>query len=207
LLLAGKLAVHFIIPCSIFDILYSIFCCPYLHNLRRLSSIFCLFLLLLSFCGRGIYFEIRMAEVRTEMRSLLESGNKAPLSEEFHFDAVAARTIKWLEGGREFEWNGQRYDVLTRQEAEGTLHVTAVSDQNETELVAAYRKGSGKDNSQHASVVLLKLLSLPYLATTTEEQIMIKGSSFVSSGRWLEKYPDPSYGLITPPPRQVFFFS
>ncbi|RYY40817.1 MAG: hypothetical protein EOO08_06725 [Chitinophagaceae bacterium] len=135
--------------------------------MRRLTAFCCLLLLLLTMGGRTLFFELRLAEVRSEMRAAIAAGAHLEQAQTFSFSDAEARPLVWLDGGDEFEWKGKRFDVLGRRKEGEKLVVQAISDDEETALISSWHQQEGKRPS--SSEVLLKLASLNFLAAHVAE--------------------------------------
>ncbi|GAB4091772.1 hypothetical protein [Flaviaesturariibacter terrae] len=132
--------------------------------MRRLLALCCLLLLLLTMGGRSLFFELRMAELRSEMRRALAKGVRPERVETLNVAETGTPGFHWLDEGSEFEWQGRRYDVLALQRSGPQIVIQALSDQQETALVAAFRHTAKNDDGHVASLLLLKLAVLTYIA-------------------------------------------
>ncbi|TCZ73861.1 hypothetical protein [Flaviaesturariibacter aridisoli] len=139
--------------------------------MRRLLAFCCVLLLLLTLGGRSLFFELRLAELRTEMRTAIAEGTRPASVAVFSFSATDSARVHWLENGQEFEWKGKRYDVLSRRRSGEKTLIQAIPDDRETVLVAGFRQQQGKSGGLPASVLLLKLSGMSYLAPSTLETI------------------------------------
>ncbi|RYY86136.1 MAG: hypothetical protein EOO15_15250 [Chitinophagaceae bacterium] len=130
--------------------------------MRRLYALCCLMLLLLTMGGRSLFFELRLAEIRGQMRASIARGLQPEEAKTFSFTSAELEQLVWLDGGDEFEWKGERYDVLARRNDGGCLVVQAISDKEETALLQHYR---GEQNGKHraASDIAWKLAALNFL--------------------------------------------
>lgn len=170
--------------------------------MRALLSLGCLLLLLLTLGGRALFLELRLAEWRSEMRSELAQGRTPAPVIRFSFTMAEASQLSWLDAGEEFEWQGQRYDVLTSHKEQGRLVLQAVSDDKETGLVADFRHQCRKEGGQPASVLLLKLAATAYLAPDPISVGAIPTRlKAVHNGRCLPLQPQASPERGEQPPR------
>jgi hypothetical protein len=135
--------------------------------MRRLAAISCFLLLLLAIGGRGLLFQLRLAELRQEMRTALAKGAAPDAVETFRIAFADSASWHWLEDGREFEWQGARYDVLSAKHEGAHIIMKVLADKKETALVTGFRK-SEQENSGSAKS-LLRLLQLPYVPPAIAE--------------------------------------
>jgi hypothetical protein len=172
--------------------------------MRRFSAILFLLLILLSMGGRSLLFSIQLAEVRTAMRAALVKGDHPYGVETLCFSRAAFGRLTWLDGGREFEWQGRRYDLLSTKYGDGVVQVDAIADHNETALVAAYQK---QHHERTPSKLLQKLLVVPYVLTPTLAVPFPKYQMRVPYARYHDVPVQRGIPVPTPPPLVVAFIS
>ncbi|RYZ20117.1 MAG: hypothetical protein EOO16_17790 [Chitinophagaceae bacterium] len=165
-------------------------------------------LLLLTLGGRSLFFELRLAELHTEMRAAIAVGIRPTSVDEFSFTDADSARVHWLEGGQEFEWNGKRYDVLSRRRSSKQTLIQAIPDDRETALVAGFRQQQGKAGGVPASVLLLKLSAMSYLPPSTLETIPAE-TTFLSvhNSRCRQLLPQAYRSRPGRPPRTLPAFS
>ncbi|TCJ19253.1 hypothetical protein EPD60_02215 [Flaviaesturariibacter flavus] len=166
--------------------------------MRRLTAFLCFLLLLLATGGRSLLFRLQLAEVRAEMRESLRQGRIPEGSETFLFDARTYASIQWLEGGKEFEWKGTRYDVLGRTNDGGSVRVRAVADHKESQLVSRYHQE--KQDEPLPSKSLQKLLSVPYLVPAPVTVPLPGTVSCAYPPEGCERLHPPYVSVPDPPP-------
>jgi hypothetical protein len=169
--------------------------------MRPLAVLTCFLLLLLTTGGHGLLFQLRLAEVRQEMRAALQAGQARDNVIRFEFSRAENKQVIWLDGGDEFEWQGERYDVLDKKSNGATVTVQAIADKKESALVGSFRKQSKDDNS--SSKCLVKLLSLPFIPTETYG---FRVFAFEKPGHQIfsHLFYGPFMGKVpTPPPQNV----
>ncbi len=114
----------------------------------------------------------------------------------------ALSKFQW-EGGAEFEWNGQMYDVIEKKIVGGHLVIRCLSDEKETALLDNFEKLHKQTNDPVSSKTasIYKLISSVYelplaLTDIRPTQVHITGYSFY-------KFTLPSYihTVLTPPPQ------
>ncbi|RYY67449.1 MAG: hypothetical protein EOO12_01040 [Chitinophagaceae bacterium] len=176
--------------------------------MRRLVALCCVLLLLLTLGGRSLFFELRLAELRTAMRAAIANGTRPSSVEDFSFSATDSARVHWLEGGQEFEWKGKRYDVLSRRRSGEQTLIQAIPDDRETALVAGFRQQQGKAGDVPASVLLLKLSGVPYLPPSTLESIPVEMTILsVHNSRCRQLLPQTYRSRPGRPPRHQPAFS
>ena len=106
----------------------------------RLFSILLLLSLVLPFAGTRLWMEYARGQVREEVKHRLFDGLPDEELVELRFSLADARTELDWEHEREFEWNGQMYDVVRKQEIRDSLVLVCYPDNAESEIKRQLRE-------------------------------------------------------------------
>lgn len=100
--------------------------------------------------GTNWFFTVKQYAIRKEMKKKIKAG--VPKEELYYFQAINPETdFHWIKPEKEFEWNHQLFDVVTKVQLEnGTFELACVNDIQEQQLFKELdlitHKKSGKKN-------------------------------------------------------------
>lgn len=169
--------------------------------MKKITAILLLLCLLFTAFGYHIVFQFQIAEAKTEMQQHIHSALYSKVYSDLVFDQKHIADISWIEED-EFRWNGEMYDVISKESLGDSLLIRCIPDNKETLLVCQYLR-SGKDNEsgQQPSTYLIRLMNSYFLSTTLEVPAAIQH-------RIYKIYKPYSFYILanflpvsTPPPR------
>ena len=128
------------------------------------------FLAILAFCcllfivgGYSLLYQIRLNEIKADVKKELLRAQKSQLTELVFTDAEFALLEHEDEG--EFRYADTMYDVVKIENKDGQVYCWCLPDKKETALVDHYLK-TQNPSEKSPSQSLLKLLKAPFLAVT-----------------------------------------
>lgn len=154
---------------------------------------------MMHFAGYYVYFVVRLAHLRNEMRVKLK---EMPSEELNLFEFTTEEFNKVKVNDAEIEVNGKMYD-LARIESEGNrMKVYALHDETEDNLLAFIQEivNTAAEDNDPAPSEILNLITLDYL---TEDALFIAGKTVHQNHltAYLDKLPTIEQRVETPPPR------
>lgn len=168
--------------------------------MRRPAAFLLLVLVLLVAGGRSLLFRIQLAEVRSAARDFISRGGHLEAATVFRLTAADSAALTWLDDGREFDRDGKRYDVLTISRANGLLHICAIEDRRETELVIRFQQAPHQPGP---SSELVKLLSIPFVLPVQAVLPAEREAGAAALPHLSASPPVRSLSVSTPPPQCV----
>jgi hypothetical protein len=118
--------------------------------------------------GYHIIFQLQIAEAKTEMKQQIHSALYSEVYADLVFGQQQMQNITWLEEN-EFKWNGEMYDVISKEFSGDSVLIRCMPDNKETLLVNQYLKsGKGDDTGHQPSNCLIRLISSYFLITSLE---------------------------------------
>ena len=161
-------------------------------SVRPILSALLFFALLLPSAGSWLYLQQSLQTQRRSVKNILLNGLEREQLQTFTFSKnTVARVLHW-EHDREFEYQGQWYDVVERRESADSLQLLCLWDSRESQihlqikaLLSAVLAQMPPDQSTAGKQVLLflKTFFLPPppapavpLAEASELQVLISGS-------------------------------
>lgn len=167
--------------------------------MRKIFAITALCCLVFITTGYHVFFRLRIAEAKEEMRQELLQARESETTK-LIFSQDQMKALGW-DGPSEFLYNNEMYDVLKIETAGLQTIIWCVSDQKETSLVDSYLKTQKKSSEKNSSNTILKLVAAQFIApvpsvlTTPDEEVAI---SFYHYHLLL---PRSAKTILIPPPK------
>jgi hypothetical protein len=112
----------------------------YCKIMKKLISIGILFIFLYNIGGYYPWFSILQNNIQNEIEEEIEEGLK---SEDLTLIIVLAekvQEISWIKPNREFQYNGDMYDVVKIKNIPGKKYYYCLNDKKEKQLIAGFNK-------------------------------------------------------------------
>jgi hypothetical protein len=109
-------------------------------NLKRLTAILFLTLILIYSLGYVVIFKLSEFHIKQDMKVLIKKyvPNQKLLC--ITIDNANAKQLSWHENGKEFSYQGKMYDVVRTETSVGSVAYYCLTDEKETELMASLDK-------------------------------------------------------------------
>lgn len=149
--------------------------------------------------GYHFYFQLRLAEVKLEMKN-----ETLQIAEEdqtlLSFTDAEMQLLNW-ENNAEFEYRDKMYDVIRIERKQGQNIINCVADKKETALLAKYMETQQQSSEKNSSRQILKLLTTQYLASS-EVFLSIAGENKQKQfASYLLRFSSSKPDAIVPPPK------
>ena len=175
--------------------------------MKKIVAFILLTALFLNIIGYHFIFQMQQHQVKEDMKEYLSSSKDIQNAVELRFslaDASSISKLKWEEE-KEFTYNGEMYDVIKKENANGELVIQCIKDKKETHLVNNYEKVSketqGDPLSKNKSTGLLKLITGIFIYT---EQPVLSLPSFINNKNekiLCDALSSGSKEILIPPPQ------
>jgi len=109
--------------------------------LKRITAISLLFLLLASQFGHHVLHSIQEWSIRQDQERRILSNIPEAFLEKF----VDSPALTWEEPGKEFQLDGEMYDVVTRRSEHGKTIYYSIADDKEADLLRTFSKALKED--------------------------------------------------------------
>ena len=118
--------------------------------------------------GYHIIYQLQIAEAKTEMKQHIHSALYHQVYTDLLFNQQQMQNIAWIEE-EEFKWNGEMYDVISKEVSGDSIWIRCVPDNKETLLINQYLKsGRSNDSGNQPSHCLIKLINSYFMVTSLE---------------------------------------
>jgi hypothetical protein len=167
--------------------------------MRKFISITILSIFLTHFIGFYVYFVVRQAQIRQEMREMIGS---LPAGEFEIFELEVEEYEKIRVNEHEVRIDGKMYDHSTPKIEKGKIILYAKHDQAEDSLIGFISEVVNKatNDSQPVPSALMNFLSLHFVPVSTLEAPQPPESIEIIDG-FQAHLLSPHYPVLSPPPR------
>jgi len=124
--------------------------------------------------GIQLVYWVKMNSAKHEAASFIQNRNFAASDTRyFVFTTAQYKALQWLEENKEFNFNGQHYDITDLQYMSDGVKITCYSDNEETEIANAFQKFADKffpahQQSSNSDNDLISKLTKDYLPLVFE---------------------------------------
>ena len=173
--------------------------------MKKLISIFLSFLIFLSSSGYILIYVERLSNNKQEIRSILDSKQNLFDLVKFKFTKSEYSRLHWKDE-KEFELEGNLYDVANTEIIDNEVYVYCLRDENEEMLVSNYEK------LYRCNSVNDKILSSSRTSTLNVQMLAIQNDLFLLkrmtdvilfSENYINNYHSIYQQSPTPPPKFV----
>lgn len=185
----------------------SIYATPRHPLLRRLMGLFLLVCLTTPFTGTYLWLTYQQHQHKEEVKSQLAAQTSKDELVLLKFTPTESQTkLRW-EHSREFEYNGQMYDIVETSTRNDTIYYWCWWDHEETKLnrqLTALLANESEENDkkkEHQERVISFYYSL-YHADTDQWQSYLYSWKEQPKGYYFLRYVSPNYSPPVPPPRR-----
>jgi hypothetical protein len=166
---------------------------------RKFLTILALCCLLFLVGGYHLFYQIRLSEIKADVKKELVRTRKTELTR-LVFSSADFASLEW-ESRSEFRFQNTMYDVVEVAKKDGGIICWCLADKKETALVDQYLKTQNSSSENSPSQSLFKLLKAPFLpvAFLKAEVFLPTDTSFFSTCFF--SFPAALRQVPTPPPR------
>lgn len=162
--------------------------------------------MLLPFGGSYLFLELERSKAKTyAIAAMADEENPVQMVWLRFSNEEVENDLRW-EHDREFEYNGQMYDVSKRIEKGDSTHFYCYWDKLETlvnqklaDLIATHTKGG--DPSQNETQLILSLFKAVYLNVLYESNLFLSNAELKRVNEIVMNYSDSEIPNDSPPPR------
>lgn len=171
-------------------------------RIKKIIPIFLLSLILLGSIGYLPVYYFTRVELREAMRENIQNGKLDHHISVLTISASSKNAITWMEDD-EFEYKGNRYDVVKHESRAGMDFYYVIHDKKEQSLTAVFSdhvKGQSENKTSSKASIAIKLMMQLYSPVS---------DLFISTGNGTKiLYPSvacgdvlsPAHSITTPPP-------
>ncbi len=167
--------------------------------MRKGIAIALLVPLLFFTAGYHLLFFVRIAEAKAEMKEAIVNGRPENLTK-LQFSTNVFKAIN-PDGGSEFEYAGELYDVIKAEPSGKDVVVWCLSDKKEKDAVDAYLKTQKQSSQNNSSTDLAKLLSLPFVSVAILQILPFTQTVSHHNSFYQFSIPDCCSVILLPPPK------
>ncbi|MFL5810113.1 MAG: hypothetical protein ACJ749_11370 [Flavisolibacter sp.] len=169
--------------------------------MKKITAILLLFCLVFATAGYHFVFRYQISEAKSEMKKQLQasSDHKEDITA-FNLTREELATVEW-ENAHEFRFNGEMYDLISKQSKNGVLHLRCIADEKETALLDQYmdinRNNLPGKKTLNSLIQLICAQFIPPAAVTMNAAVYLP----VNFPSYSSNLFSVTYPIHTPPPR------
>lgn len=174
--------------------------------MKKITAILLFTALLVYASGTYVVYKYMVYQQKQAMKAFIKANPNDSLAVHINFSKADLSNglvnFEWVEDSKEFRFNGEMYDVVINNISNDTVHLMAIKDKGENDLLQQYCSAiRHQSNKKNAVNFLFKLLSSVFVFSDNYVNVVTYlniEKSFASVQTALFKvYPS----VVTPPPQ------
>lgn len=173
--------------------------------MRLLSGILLTVLILVNLFGFYALFICRRADIKKEMAEKIAGNSSTPDQQVLSFEKEAFSKLPFDDNGKEFQFEGKLYDVVSVERSGKQVKVTVEYDSEETDLVTLFTTAwnqQDKDQTPSPIKTIISHFQQDYVLGQQSAQAIYKAAATALNNP-CKHYPVSSFSPrnLTPPPQ------